>query len=122
MVTLTKQRLRRGPPPKVVGLPTAALDQRPKDFEAFTAGLTDGLNVLHIELPHNPYQYGPRGRYSDDPATPGLTGEQWTEDAGVVREGERRYLAQLAHTDRLLGRLLDALRRKGLWDRALVIV
>ncbi|MBN1528596.1 MAG: sulfatase-like hydrolase/transferase [Thermoleophilaceae bacterium] len=122
MVDLTKRRLRRGDLPDRVGLPQDALDTRAEDFESWSAGIVDGLNVLHIELPHNPYQYAGHGRYSESLVTPGLTGETWTTDSAVVEQGESRYLAQLDFTDRLLGQLIDRLERRGIWDRALVIV
>jgi hypothetical protein len=121
---LMRRRLAREELPELV-LPGSAIDDRVAEFEAFSADVRDGLNVLHVELPHIPWQYDADGRkYSDADATetPGLQGETWTKDARAVREGEGRYLAQLAFTDRLLGDLIAAMRRKGIWDRALVIV
>ncbi len=79
------------------------------------------LNFLHIALPHRPWEYLPDGT-----------------QYRAVRAGRRREscfsaipprparccsnMLQGAYSDRLLGRLLDRLRRLGIYDRALVVV
>jgi hypothetical protein len=88
------------------------------------------LFFFHIQLPHNPYHYLPDGhRYPETvEGLPGLTSEGqpagggWTDDAALARQGFERYLLQVGYTDRLLGRLLDAMHASGIYDRSLVAV
>ncbi len=82
-----------------------------------------GLHFLHAEFPHVPWQYLPSGQQylSGGPDTPGLEGEQWSEQAFPARLGMQRHLLQLGYTDRLVGRVLARLRGARLLDRALVI-
>ena len=51
-----------------------------------------------------------------------LASEHWDDDPWPVLQGYQRHLLQLEYTDRQLGRLLRRLERRGLWDRALVVV
>ena len=72
-------------------------------------GVRPGLNFLHIELPHVPYQYSPTGRqYTRSTATAGISGEYWTKDEDVVWNALRRYRLQVEYVDRLVGRLVAA--------------
>jgi Sulfatase len=100
---------------------------RARRFEEFVAGIHGGsrprLHLIHILLPHVPYQYLPSGRrYRTSPHEP-LPGLDTRPGYGVpflVRQSYQRHLLQLEATDRLLGRLLDRLREVGIYDRAVV--
>jgi hypothetical protein len=80
------------------------------------------LGVLHLLLPHAPWQTAPSGRLT--PAGPALTDVSgvWFDDERVRRHGLQRHLLQLGGTDRLLGELFDALEARGLWDDAVIVL
>ena len=85
------------------------------------AGGRPGLHVLHVLLPHGPWELMPSGRrYSAD--LPGLVDGRWVGDRDLVVQGWQRHLLQLEYTDRLLGSVLRRLDREGLYDDALVAV
>ena len=82
------------------------------------------LYYLHALLPHEPYMYLPSGQqFTDDPDSPGLfnTG-RWTTGEWPVVQGYRRHLIQVGFVDALVGRIVEKLKREGLWDAALVVV
>jgi hypothetical protein len=82
------------------------------------------LHVLHVLLPHVPYQYLPSGRaYSNGRALPGYgAGYRWIKNSWFVGHNYERYLLQLGYTDEVLGKIVARLRSTGLWNRSLVIV
>jgi Sulfatase len=98
-------------------------------FEEFVDGIEGGrqprLHLIHILLPHVPYQYLPSGRFyrrSPTEALPGLDGRPGYSSRFVVEQAYQRHLLQVQATDRLLGELLDRLHEVGIYDRALVAV
>jgi hypothetical protein len=98
-------------------------------FEEFVddihAGAWPRLHLIHILLPHVPYQYLPSGRrYRLSPyeALPGLDDRPGYAIPFLVRQSYQRHLLQLQATDRLLGRLLDRLKAVGIYDRSVVAV
>jgi Sulfatase len=67
----------------------------------------------------------PSGRsYYFSELTEGLLypGGFWTDNTALVDQGYQRHLLQVGYADSLVGRLLRQLERKGLYDRALVVV
>lgn len=87
-------------------------------------GATPQLTVVHALFPHEPRQYLPDGRKyqrgrSLDSA---LDGPASYHRRFLTEQALQRTLLQLQFTDRLLGELLDRLRREGLWDRSAVVV
>jgi hypothetical protein len=100
---------------------------RPGRFEEFVGGIEGGrrprLHLIHVLLPHVPFQYLPSGRFyrrSPKEALTGLDGRPGYEIPFVVEQAYQRHLLQLAATDRLLGELLDRLHEVGIYDRAVV--
>jgi hypothetical protein len=100
---------------------------RARRFEKFVAGIHGGsrpqLHLIHILLPHVPYQYLPSGRrYRTSPheALPGLDTRPGYSVRFLVHQSYQRHLLQLEATDRMLGRLLDRLHEVGIYDRAVV--
>jgi hypothetical protein len=100
---------------------------RPGRFEQFVAGIEGGrrprLHLIHILLPHVPFQYLPSGRFyrrSPKEALTGLDGRPGYGSPFVVEQAYQRHLLQLQATDRLLGKLLDRLHEVGIYDRAVV--
>jgi Sulfatase len=79
----------------------------------------------HALLPHEPWLYLPSGRQSrpagPEPLRPVNEPPGW-HDHGLTDHNHLRYLLQVGHTDRELGRMLRRLRRTGLFDRAVLIV
>ena len=81
------------------------------------------LHFLHLLLPHGPWKYFPSGRrYESSTSYPGLVDERWTSDPWLVTQSFQRHLLQLGFADRELGRLIERLKRSGLYERALVVV
>jgi hypothetical protein len=102
----------------------------PARFEEFLSHIGDGstgsLHLLHLVLPHGPYQYYPSGRQYDDDGAPRGRGrgpnDDWTSDEGVVRLGRQRHVLQSQYVDALVQRLLDRLREQRIYDDSLVVV
>ena len=81
------------------------------------------LNVIHVELPHAPWQYMPSGRrYSRAIIGREPNSELWSNSPGYPIQALQRLTLQLEYTDRLLGRVIARLRRVGLYDRSLFMV
>lgn len=84
------------------------------------------LFFVHAILPHVPFIYLPSGQQyagTSEPIIFGMTGfEKWGADAFSVYKGFGRHLLQTGLVDRLLGEMMDRLKREGLYDRALIIV
>jgi hypothetical protein len=102
---------------------------RPQRFEDFVAAIEGGsrprLHLIHILLPHVPFEYLPSGRrYRTSPreALPGLETRPGYRVPFLVKQSYARHLLQVEATDRLLGSLLDRLHEVGIYDRALVAV
>jgi hypothetical protein len=125
MASIMRSRLSPGDSSDYLGVPAETIERRPEIFREFVARIEPGrtLSLHHSDLPHSPYQYTASGRrYTTETDLPGLSAEQWTEDPGPVREGLRRYLQQLGLVDKLVGELVERLKRTGLFDRALIVV
>jgi len=83
------------------------------------------LYFKHLLLPHVPFEYLPDGRrYSTDPGGSiyDITGKRSFRDRWLLEQAYQRHLLQAGYTDRLLGALLDRLRDKRVYDRALVVI
>jgi Sulfatase len=79
----------------------------------------------HTLLPHVPWIYLPSGKqYTRGVVTPirGLNREVGVGDPVLHRLSYERHMLQVAAIDRLLGELLDRLKRTGLYDRALIVL
>ncbi len=122
---IMRQRVRRGPPPTTFLAPPENVTHRSQDVRDWIGRIQGGrtLNLIHIELPHSPYQYDADGRrYTDVDTLPGLDLDNWDPDPKYAEEGYRRYMLQAEFTDRLVGEMMDRLDRTGLWDKAIVLV
>jgi hypothetical protein len=82
------------------------------------------LLFVHSTLPHGPWRYLPDGRQYDieGKGYPGLATEGWTGPQWQVDQSFQRHVLQVQYVDRLLGRLLDALRSHGVFDDAVIVV
>ncbi len=92
-----------------------------RSLESARAGT---LYVYHAPIPHPPWRYLPSGRayLGDTGAVPGLVQSVWGDDGVLARQAYARYLLQVGAVDRALGLFLDRLRKRRLYDRALVVV
>jgi len=91
--------------------------------ERIRSGRLPAFVYLHTSLPHAPWTFLPSGtRYPGvgEPAW-GKRG-YWTTDETVVLESYRRHLLQIGYVDVLLGKLVERLRRVGLYDPSLIVV
>ncbi len=131
--TWTGFRGRRRPGGRVEDTGGRGLDQDiPRVVDSFLSRLErsrhrrPGLYYLHLNLPHVPFRYLPSGReYAPIGAPvipPGLDDPQVPEDDWLYVQGLQRHLLQVGYADRVLGRILDRLRRTDLYDRALIVV
>jgi hypothetical protein len=104
----------------------AELTAGPDRVERFIDGVVDdrlAVHFLHVLLPHAPFRLLPSGReYGRPLSDPGRDGDTWTSQPGPTELSRQRHLLQLAYTDAQLGRIVDRLRDRGVWDQALVVV
>ena len=114
----------------------------PPDAELARFGTRPGaaIHYIHLQLPHTPWFRTPSGKAYrldlmafDDLARnvrPRLDAGFEQHAAYEWRRGQdrglttmrQRHLAQARYTDRVLGQMLDRLRRSGVYDRAMVVV
>ncbi len=84
------------------------------------------LNVLHLTMPHNPWNLDASGtRYRTPNDMLHLAGTDlghWTADPGAVISARQRHLLQVRYVDTLIAALRARLVELGIWDEALVIV
>lgn len=82
------------------------------------------LYYLHALIPHHPWQFLPDGRSYPYVigANPASEAGGWIDDEFLVAQGMQRHLLQVGYADHVLGELIAALEREGLYEDALVIV
>ncbi len=82
------------------------------------------LHYLHLELPHVPWRYLPSGmEYGPVEQAIGVDEEAaWRDDEWLLTLALQRHLAQTAYADRVLGQIVAALRDRGIYDGALLVV
>jgi Sulfatase len=102
---------------------------RTAEVRDFIAGIGPDpatLHFLHVQIPHQPWQYlqDGTGYPSGDPSLQAFAGEHgtWTSQRWLVEHAWQRHLLQAGYADRLVGDLVAHLRRIRIFDRALVVV
>jgi hypothetical protein len=82
------------------------------------------LLFLHSTLPHGGWRYLPDGRQYPVEGLEyiGLASQGWIGPQWQIDQGFQRHVLQVQYTDTLVGRLLDALRSRGIYDDAVVVV
>jgi hypothetical protein len=80
------------------------------------------LYFLHLLLPHTPWKNLPDGRVynAESLSIPERPRGVWPDAIQSVQH--QRHLLQVAYTDKLLGTVIDRLKRQGLWDSAMVVL
>jgi hypothetical protein len=125
---LCPPRMCRGGRAVTPNIPALLNRGRPARYHRWVRSIRDGRPTFwmkHLLLPHGPYLYLPSGARTRPKVTdlvPRMTGEVGFHDEYLTRHNEQRYLLQLGYTDRLLGRLLRRLERKGIYDETLIVV
>ena len=111
--------------------PTAYFDNlkyyQPDRVDTFVRSISSSdrqptLYFLHLLLPHAPWRYLPDGRVYNEPSLPIPERPRgvWPDAIQLVQH--QRHLLQVAYTDKLLGTVIDRLKRQGLWDTSLVVL
>jgi hypothetical protein len=84
------------------------------------------LDFIHIGLPRLPYKFLSSGRSYNNAAyyPEGLISDRdgWSNSSELAALAYQRYLQQAGFTDRVLGRILDSLKRKGIYEKSLIII
>ena len=85
------------------------------------------LHYLHVVAPHVPWQANPSGTQYDRPedvgaAVTGVEHGYWIDAQSRAAQGFQRHLFQLGLIDRLLGRMIDAMDKSGIWDDGIFVV
>ncbi len=81
---------------------------------------------LHLNLPHRPWKYLPSGREYTPPGTPisppGFNSTRLSDSEQLSIQGLRRHLLQVGYADRVLGQIIDSLKRAAIYDPAMIVV
>lgn len=105
-----------------------AFSDRSAEFAAFARSASrqaakPPLTFSHAVLPHSPWRFLPSGQqYPAEDEFPGLGETRWIDDAAVIQQSWQRHLLQVGYLDRLLGNLMERLKRDGKYDEALIVV
>jgi hypothetical protein len=100
----------------------------PGEFQRWAARIPNAgrsFNFIHMELPHEPFHFLPDGRsynYTKISDVAGPNAQKWAAGEGGVATTEQRHFIQTGYADRLTSLLIRDLKRRGLWDKALVVV
>jgi hypothetical protein len=123
-----KQQRRNQPAAKSAGS-EETFENRIAETGRFLAGMERDepeatLHLLHLGLPHVPWQYLPSGgQYAiNGQDLPTLSDEHWGRNRWMVEQAYQRFLLQVGFADRVLGRVMARLRAQGLWDKALFVL
>ena len=84
-----------------------------------------GLEFIHVNFPHIPYEFLPSGkRYPEGWLMPGLdfATDVWTGTSAQTDRALHRFLLQLGALDAWLGTLLDRLQKLDLYDRSVIVL
>jgi hypothetical protein len=121
--------LERGANLKRDVLARLARDDATAGFERAIAALArhgsrPPLLFVHSTLPHGPWRYLPDGHQYPigGKGYLGLSPDGWIGPQWQVDQGFQRHVLQVQYVDRLVGRLLDALRSQGVFDDSVIVV
>jgi hypothetical protein len=100
----------------------------PGEFQRWVGRIPAGgrsFNFIHMELPHEPFHFLPDGRryeYTPISDVAGPNAQKWAAGEGGVATTEQRHFIQNGYADTLTQLLIRDLKRKGLWNKALIVV
>ncbi|MEA2493825.1 MAG: hypothetical protein QOJ29_1736, partial [Thermoleophilaceae bacterium] len=84
-------------------------------------GARPELDYIHMFLPHEPREFLPDGKRYVTPNA-ALEGPPAYNNRFLSEQEEQRTLLQLGYTDRVVGQVVERLKRLGIYDDALVVV
>ncbi|HEX2088861.1 MAG TPA: sulfatase-like hydrolase/transferase [Actinomycetota bacterium] len=98
-------------------------------LKTFRRNAPPTLYFLHLLLPHNPWRFYPSGvEYGRTIQTDavayaaGSQPERYVDHPWPVRVMRLRHVLQAIYVDRLLGDLVDRLKKTGIYDDALIVI
>ena len=86
------------------------------------------LYFMHLVMPHQPWRYLPTGQaYPQTSPIPGEVesvgkGKEWLKNKWLVTQAYQRHLLQTQLLDRQLGVMIDKLKKKGLYNKSLIVL
>ena len=104
---------------------------RAADFREFVREIestaSPSLHFLHMMLPHKPWAYFPSGTEYRDYGSVAFGTLQnnrgvWLDHPEIVSSYQKRHLLQVGFLDRLVGELVDHLKKTGIYDSSLLIL
>ena len=111
--------------------PTAYFDNlkyyQPDRVDTFVRSISSSdrqptLYFLHLLLPHAPWRYLPNGQVYNAESLPIPERPRGVWPDAIQSVQHQRHLLQVAYTDKLLGTVIDRLKRQGLWDTSMVVL
>ena len=100
----------------------------PEEFEEFLREIPASdrtLSLIHMELPHEPWRFMPSGQAYMDTGVSNLNTDsaaRWAVGSAGIASAQQRHFLQTGYADRLIGLMIERLKRTGIWDRAMVVV
>jgi hypothetical protein len=100
----------------------------PEEFEQFLREIPASertLSLIHMELPHEPWRFLPSGQAYMDTGVSNLNTDsaaRWAVGSAGIASAQQRHYLQTGYADRLVGLMIQRLKRTGIWDRAMVVV
>jgi hypothetical protein len=98
------------------------------EFQTWAKKIPSGgrsFNFIHMELPHEPFHFLPDGRSYNNSSISDVAGpnaQKWAAGEGGVATTQQRHIIQTGYADRLTGLLVSDLKKRGIWDKAMVVV
>lgn len=98
------------------------------DVETFVSTLpTTGqtFDFVHVEKPHYPWTHYPSGlEYTEgsEDFRNFITDTDWTGNDYLSDRAQQAHLLEVGFTDRLLGRIISAIKSRGRWEETLFVV
>jgi hypothetical protein len=84
------------------------------------------LHLIHVNKPHYPWIHFPNGRTYSNLSSDfkGVLADDstWEGPRSLTDLALQRHLLESGFTDRLLGEVIERMKRVGIWDRALLVV
>lgn len=108
-----------------------------KKFEAKQVGMKDSydqfvvslrktsqpsLYFIHLSTPHSPWIFLPSGARHNGGGLNFFDREQWVENINLVSCKYQQYLMQVGYVDKLLGQLMNKLKKINRYDSSLIVI
>jgi hypothetical protein len=116
---------RPGRPAILRNLQSGRRERLERFISSFTSGRRPTFGLKHILLPHGPYLFLPGGKQTrrgfKDPV-PGMNSPPGFGERFLTAHNQQRLLLQIAFVDHELGRLFQAMQRRGTLDSSMIVV